>query len=419
MANYHVVLSRSMTHLFSFLQKKKRTIGIAAERATSRWRSRQPASRLFFPMDDSPYDDEELSSSLGSMSVQPHRRRHVRIRPLGNDSPSPGGAPPAHKQARRSSIAASTDTPSGAGAQGPLTVYSQDGSSFGSGFSAPPPLASFSRPSKESEPICTSRLAAAQHLYETDSSNFRKVKRVLAAAKSIMKAEAWFAADATRGPCPPALQGHYIGLLDVEYSNDLIGEQRRYATTPCLFSLPKAARHAAAYELYVDGDLVGSELIALQEACRRGGIRSDALDAHLADRERQLASQGTACLDAARFDKSHMRDFSKKWVNSVVHGATLKPAPPGERPNATSNLFETYDVHPNAQPQQWLVALAREMPRIGQAVVDMPEHAGTIAALKAHPNAEKQAKANRWQSAIHFCLAKYECMPMTGPDLVP
>ena len=54
------------------------------------------------------------------------------------------------------------------------------------------------------------------------------------------------------------------------------------------------------------------------------------------------------------------------------------------------------------------MALSREMARTGPAVVAMPEHATIMSALRSHPDADKRAKADRWASAIHFCLAPYE-----------
>ena len=53
-----------------------------------------------------------------------------------------------------------------------------------------------------------------------------------------------------------------------------VGEQRRYADGPCIFVLPKMARYFACHGLYIDGDLVGSELISLQEACKVGGVNN-------------------------------------------------------------------------------------------------------------------------------------------------
>ena len=59
-----------------------------------------------------------------------------------------------------------------------------------------------------------------------------------------------------------------IGEVAVTYTpRHAIPKQRRYADGPCIFKLPKKARFAAAHGLYVDGDLVGSELVSLQHAC--------------------------------------------------------------------------------------------------------------------------------------------------------
>ena len=83
-------------------------------------------------------------------------------------------------------------------------------------------------------------------------------KAVLDATRSVVRAEAWFAADASRGECPPTLVGQEIGELDVTYKDDSIGEQRRYAATPAIFSLPRLARHAACHGLSGTGGHLAS-----------------------------------------------------------------------------------------------------------------------------------------------------------------
>ena len=108
-----------------------------------------------------------------------------------------------------------------------------------------------------------------------------------------------------------------------------IPKQRRYADGPCLFRLPRKARYAAAHGLYVDGDLVGSELIALQHACHELNIDCDNLDEHLEHREAQLAALGKShCPSSA--SSAQRRDFAKAYVNAVVHGAGVRPSGVGQ-----------------------------------------------------------------------------------------
>ena len=74
-----------------------------------------------------------------------------------------------------------------------------------------------------------------------------------------------------RRVCPPAL------AVDNKSARSLsrhalprqgaAAPRRYHADGPCIFKLPKKARFAAAHGLYVDGDLVGSELVSLQHAC--------------------------------------------------------------------------------------------------------------------------------------------------------
>ena len=264
------------------------------------------------------------------------------------------------------------------------------------------------RPNEIVEYIVTSsRLAAAAALYASGSPEQKRVLAVLGAAQRIVSAEAWYAADAARGTCPAALAGEQIGELHVQYPAAPIPQQRRYAPC-CIFSLPKLARHAACHGLYVDGDLVGSELVCLQHACHKLGIDCDNLDEHMANREAQLAALGVSHCDRQKFSAPERRDFAKAYVNSVVHGAALLPSAPGTTANAAAELFAKYGVLPSARPPLWLKNLKLEMAVIGPAIVAAPAHKPTMDALRAHPDVSKRAKANRWQSAMHYVLAPYE-----------
>ena len=358
------------------------------------------------------------SFSSSSDSPRPGQQRS-RAAAIGI-SPSisvPSPSAHVHKQARRRSLAIDDCTPDG-GDLVRSTVSSMGGMSFddgsaggfsqsstgsslqfsgGSSTPSPAQAGTFARPDQVTEYLCTTRLSVAMQLYAAGSTQAATVQRVLTAVGNIVAAEAWFAADGSRGSCPASLAGQQIGELEVEYRADLIGMQRRYAKGACIFALPKAARHAACYGLYVDGDLVASELVALQHACKVDGIRSDALDAHLANREQQLAALGDSCCDGSRVNASQRRDFGKRWVNAVIHGASVRPAALGEPPNAVSKLFEDYGVLPTAQPPAWLMALAREMQRVGRQIVEMSDHCGidVMDGLRNHPDADKRAKVRR------------------------
>ena len=65
---------------------------------------------------------------------------------------------------------------------------------------------------------------------------------MLNAARNTVPAAAWFAADATRGNCPPELAGHEISELHVRYKRNPLPKQRRYTDGPCIFWLPRQAR---------------------------------------------------------------------------------------------------------------------------------------------------------------------------------
>ena len=252
------------------------------------------------------------------------------------------------------------------------------------------------------EYICTSRLARAATLLSDDSVKLAAVKAVLTASQNIMPAEQWFAADPTRGSCPHSLAGQMIGELHVTYPPPLIAKQRRYASGPCIFSLPKQARYAATHGLYVDGDLVGSELTAYQHVCHKLGIDCDNLDDHLEHREAQLAALGKS--HAVKHSPEQQRDFAKKYANLAFHGGGLKPSPPHEPKNAIAEVFDEYNVLPTAAPPLWLKNLSREMAQTGPQLMAHPGNAALMAELQA----KKPQKATRWQSAIHYLAGPEE-----------
>ena len=191
-----------------------------------------------------------------------------------------------------------------------------------------------------------------------------------------------------------------------------IPKQRRYADGPCLFRLPRKARYAAAHGLYVDGDLVGSELIALQHACHELNIDCDNLDEHLEHREVQLAALGKShCPSSA--SSAQRRDFAKAYVNAVVHGAGVRPSGVGQPRNAVAKLFDENGVLPTAQPPLWLKNLHTEIKNNGPAVTAAPRHDDVMNALRADP--ARRDKANNWPSAIHFVLAP--CVAVPAPSL--
>ena len=260
----------------------------------------------------------------------------------------------------------------------------------------------YSRPSNVTEYICTSRLARAATLLPNDSVKRTAVNAVLAASQNLMPAEQWFAADPARGACPHSLTGQMIGELHVVYPPPLIAKQRRYASGPCIFSLPKEARYAATYGLYVDGDLVGSELTAYQHICCKLNVDCDNLDDHLDHREAQLAALGKS--HAVKHSPPQQRDFAKKYGNLAFHGGALKPSGPHEPKNAIAEVFEEYDVLPTATPPLWLINLSREMAQTGPQLMAHPSNAVLMAELQA----KKPQKAARWQSAIHYLAGPEE-----------
>ena len=214
-------------------------------------------------------DDSNLATPMSSLSVAPGQRRRRPVTSLGSSASPSNPHAPRRRLDDSSSMSSSfmlSDVMASNGSigQGSSSPTSTPGSSQSStaGVIAP------ARPNSVVEFICTTRLAAASALFARGSLEEKKCSVLLAACKNIMSAEHWFAAVPARGDCPPALAGQQIGEVAVTYTpRHAIPKQRRYADGPCIFKLPKKARFAAAHGLYVDGDLVGSELVSLQHAC--------------------------------------------------------------------------------------------------------------------------------------------------------
>jgi hypothetical protein len=214
-------------------------------------------------------DDSYLATPMSSLSVAPGQRRRRPVTSLGSSASPSNPHAPRRRLDDSSSMSSSfmlSDVMASNGSigQGSSSPTSTPGSSQSStaGVIAP------ARPNSVVEFICTTRLAAASALFARGSLEEKKCSVLLAACKNIMSAEHWFAAVPARGDCPPALAGQQIGEVAVTYTpRHAIPKQRRYADGPCIFKLPKKARFAAAHGLYVDGDLVGSELVSLQHAC--------------------------------------------------------------------------------------------------------------------------------------------------------
>jgi|LauGreSuBDMM15SN_2_FD.fasta_scaffold07040_1 hypothetical protein len=244
-----------------FFQKKKRE---APRRRESRsplldcWHSPRTMS-----------DDSYLATPMSSLSVAPGQRRRRPVTSLGSSASPSNPHAPRRRLDDSSSIASSFMLSDGMASNGSIGQGSSSPTSTpGSSQSSTAGVIAPARPNSVDEFICTTRLAAASALFARGSLEEKKCSVLLAACKNIMSAERWFAAVPARGDCPPALAGQQIGEVSVTYTpRHAIPKQRRYADGPCIFKLPKKARFAAAHGLYVDGDLVGSELVSLQHAC--------------------------------------------------------------------------------------------------------------------------------------------------------
>ena len=375
--------ARGLTHVFLLFQKKKRK-----ERD-----SKLPINRLGGTLRHLVKHSKKMDSSpsMSDDGMPPVRR----ARPLAPSTASSANCSPSRSPLRKSprqSLGSSTASPASAPSTHASSLPSMRNIFAG---------VDFERATDVVEYICTSRLARAKALYAGKPINAAKVQRLLDAVVNIVSAEAWFAADASRGSCPASLAGQQIGELRVKYAASAIKKQRRYAATPCLFSLPGDARRAAAHGLYVDGDLVGSELYALLHACSLAAIDCDNLDEHLSKREEQLEALGRS-LCASKHDKPARRDFAKQYVNIIIHAGALLPSPG----NAVDKLFREYGVPPNARAPLWLKNLAAEIREVGPELVSHALFKPTMDALRA----EKPDKAARWASALHYVLAPIECV---------
>ena len=213
-------------------------------------------------------DDSNLASPMSSLSVTPGQRRRRPVTPLGSSASPSNPHAPRRRLDDSSSIPSSLHSDVVASNSSIRQGSSSPTSTPGSSQSSTAGVIAPARPNSVVEFICTTRLAAASALFARGSLDEKKCSVLLAACKNIMSAERWFAAVPARGDCPPALAGQQIGEVAVTYTpRHAIPKQRRYADGPCIFKLPKKARFAAAHGLYVDGDLVGSELVSLQHAC--------------------------------------------------------------------------------------------------------------------------------------------------------
>lgn len=149
----------------------------------------------------------------------------------------------------------------------------------------------FSRPSSVEQPLCASRLSASLAALPVGTEKYTAAAETLKELKDVKPADQWwseqpFGATVT---FPAELAGQTIGTLTVKWPDPpTMTAQRRYASTRSAFKLSRAPRAAATFGLYVDGDLVGSELLGFQHACHESRIVCDELDEHLEQREAQL-----------------------------------------------------------------------------------------------------------------------------------
>ena len=170
-------------------------------------------------------DDDFLSPIMGNLSVQPGHRRHARVAMSAESGSSSPSLSPLHKSQRSSSIDSSSSPPRSMSSLGILSSPSRStpGSTLANAID---PV----RPAVVTEFICTSRLAAAANLYEANSSDKKTCTDLLKAVTNVMTAEHWFAADPSRGQCPPSLAGQKIGEVKVSYTpRHAIPNLQRYA----------------------------------------------------------------------------------------------------------------------------------------------------------------------------------------------
>lgn len=106
------------------------------------------------------------------------------------------------------------------------------------------------------------------------------------------------------------------------------------------------------------------------------------------------------------YSASKQRDFAKKWLAAITHGANPRPRCNAQQDpaNATAKLFAEYKVPLDATPPSWLVNLYREIQDVAEELVAHPIHGSTMDELRA----TKPEKAARTSSALHYVLCPYE-----------
>lgn len=157
--------------------------------------------------------------------------------------------------------------------------------------SSAPSALGFDRPSEVVQPLCVSRLNQSAQSYSSsgDQAKYQATATVLAAIKNIEPADDYFASHWPGKPVPPELRGETIGELVAKYPDPpRMDGQRRYSIGPSIFSLPRDARAAATYGLYVDGDLEASELESFRHECIEMLLDYDELKDVLDNREDKL-----------------------------------------------------------------------------------------------------------------------------------
>ena len=207
--------------------------------------------------------------------------------------------------------------------------------SFESAPSQAPPASQlgFDRGAEVKQPVVASRLAKAVSLLPNGSSKRMLVANLLAAVKDIEPAATYWRREFPNTPFPAELHEQTIGTVTARYTDPpAMRTQRRYAIGPGLFGLGRMARAAGRYNLacpvalcsplrsptapsplartppsppsphrhpdrvahtgthglYIDGDIVASELYAMQYAAQLCGFDCPNLDDHLTGREAQL-----------------------------------------------------------------------------------------------------------------------------------
>ena len=212
--------------------------------------------------------------------------------------PRPNGTTPTGISSSRAGSVAITSTPaySVRSSLPSLSQHSQALSlSTGRSSAAPPSQLSFQRPAELDQPVVASRLAKAVSTLAPGDRKHTVGTDPLAAIRDIKPAAQWWSAKASelgirqQMPLPATLASETIGILTAQWPDPpAMTAQRRYATCRTVFGLDRVSRAAAACDLLVDGDIVGSELYAFQHACHLLRLDCDELDSHLRNREDQL-----------------------------------------------------------------------------------------------------------------------------------